>query len=512
MSSTTQEGRSVLARIFSSVSISQLLAIAVVLFVVQFIAKGIQRIYFHPLSKFPGPKLRAATRLQSHIEVWTGDKHRSFADLHRKYGHVVRVNPDELSFTDPNSWKDIYGHGTKGTPGTVPHKTWQRYGQSVNGSPNLILARDADHNRQRKIFTPAFSDRALKQQEPLFLKYTQQLVAKLKDSIAQESEKPFDMVKMYNFTTFDIMGDLTFGEPLHMLENAEYDPWVSIIFSSIKIASRISILMNYDNIWRIFKLISPKGSNKRRFEHFQYAVTRVTKRLEKGRDTEGVDLWDLVLGQKEGKGLTRDEMDSNASLFMIAGTETTATLLSGLTYKLLKNPACMEKVTEEVRSAFKTGDEMTMEALAALPYFGACIKEAFRLYPPVPLGLPRTTPEDGSTVCGQFIPPKTVCMIPQAAMYSHPDNFRNPHNFLPERWLGDPRFEDDQRQCLQPFSIGSRDCVGKNLAYHEMRLIMAKILYNFDLELNPESEGWEDQQTFILWEKKPLMCKLKAVN
>jgi cytochrome P450 len=91
----------------------------------------------------------------------------------------------------------------------------------VNGSPNLIQAREADHSRQRKIFTPAFSDRALKQQEPLFLKYIDQLVSKLKASIEQSPEKSIDMVRMYNFTTFDVMGDLTFGEPLHMLENAE---------------------------------------------------------------------------------------------------------------------------------------------------------------------------------------------------------------------------------------------------------------------------------------------------
>jgi cytochrome P450 len=170
--------------------------------------------------------------------VWTGTKHHALTALHRKYGHVVRVNHDELSWTDPNSWKDVgiasstihlrladhlqvYGHGTKGTPGTVPHKHWQRYGQTLNGEPNLIQARDVDHNRQRKIFTPAFSDRALKQQEPLFLKYTHQLVSKLKESIEENPEKSFDMVKMYNFTTFDIMGDLTFGEPLHMLEKAE---------------------------------------------------------------------------------------------------------------------------------------------------------------------------------------------------------------------------------------------------------------------------------------------------
>jgi cytochrome P450 len=115
----------------------------------------------------------------------------------------------------------IYGHGTKGTSGTPPHKYWFRYGKTINGEPNLIQAREEAHSRQRKIFTPAFSDRALKQQEPLFLKYTEKLVSKIKEGIEQNPNQKFDMVKLYNFTTFDIMGDLTFGEALHMLDNAE---------------------------------------------------------------------------------------------------------------------------------------------------------------------------------------------------------------------------------------------------------------------------------------------------
>jgi hypothetical protein len=51
-----------------------------------------------------------------------------------------------------------------------------------------------------------------------------------------------------------------------------------------------------------------------------------------------------------------------------------------------------------------------------------------------------------------------------------------------------------------------------SLAYHEMRLIMAKVLYAFDFEPGRKSEGWLEQDTFILWQKKPLMCKLKVVN
>ena len=165
----------------------------------------------------------------------------------------------------------------------------------------------------RRIFNPAFSDRALKQQEPLFTKYVNQLVQVVKEGIQQDANKKFDMVSLYNFTTFDVMGDLTFGEPLHMLDKNEYDPWVSIIFSSIKIATKLSIMTFYPLLSQVFKIAFGPMMFKKRVEHFNHSVERVTKRLEKGRSSEGVDLWDLVLNQQEGKGLSRGEMDANSS-------------------------------------------------------------------------------------------------------------------------------------------------------------------------------------------------------
>jgi cytochrome P450 len=326
----------------------------------------------------------------------------------------------------------------------------------------MLQARDESHTRQRKIFTPAFSDRALRQQEPLFLKYTDLLISKLKEGLQEDPKKEFDMVQMFSFTTFDVMGDLTFGEPLHMLDKNSWDPWVSIVFDGIKMGSKMSIIMNYPLIWKPFKAWKkPGASNAKRREHFKHSADRVSKRLEKGRDAEGVDLWDFVLNQKEGRGLSRDEMDSNASLFMMAGTETLATLVSGLTYYLLKSPDKLEKLVDEIRSAFATAEDMTMAGIAALPYLNACLKEALRMYPPVPLGLPRMTPEDGSTICGQFVPPGTTVAIPHYAMYTLEKNFKKPLDFIPERWLGDAEFEDDERNAVQPFSVGSRDCLGK---------------------------------------------------
>jgi averantin hydroxylase len=92
-------------------------------------------------------------------------------------------------------------------------------------------------------------------------------------------------------------------------------------------------------------------------------------------------------------------------------------------------------------------------------------------------------------------------------------NFHRADEFLPQRFLGDVEFADDNRAILQPFSVGLRNCVGRNLAYAEMRLILAKVLFNFDLELDEGKTGqWLDQKVFTLWEKKPLWVRVRSVE
>ena len=107
--------------------------------------------------------------------------------------------------------------------------------------------------------------------------------------------------------------------------------------------------------------------------------------------------------------------------------------------------------------------------------------------------------------------------VSQYAAYRLKANFHRPDDFIPERWLEghDPVFSRDAKAVVQPFSIGPRNCIGMNLAYAEMRLILAKVLWNFDLSLDEvkmkQQDGigdWFDQRVFILWEKKPLWVKL----
>jgi cytochrome P450 len=103
--------------------------------------------------------------------------------------------------------------------------------------------------------------------------------------------------------------------------------------------------------------------------------------------------------------------------------------------------------------------------------------------------------------------------VTHLATYRNPNNFREPYSFIPERWLpGNQDFATDKKHALQPFSLGPRGCLGKNMAYHEIRIIMSKVLWHFDIQLCPESEGWDQQQIFINWMKGPLYVQLKKID
>lgn len=111
--------------------------------------------------------------------------------------------------------------------------------------------------------------------------------------------------------------------------------------------------------------------------------------------------------------MSREELINTSELLIIAGSETTATLLSGLTYFLLKTPHTYAKVQEEVRSAFKSAEEITLTSTGQLPYLQACLEEALRMYPPVPIALPRRTKPEGAMISGHFVPGNVCTLLNQ---------------------------------------------------------------------------------------------------
>ena len=115
-------------------------------------------------------------------------------------------------------------------------------------------------------------------------------------------------------------------------------------------------------------------------------------------------------------------------------------------------------------------------------------------------------------IAGRFVPGRTSVSVSHWSCYHSADNFRDPDKFIPERWLGDESYGDDKKRALQPFSLGPRNCLGINLAYAEMRVILARLLWNFDIELCEESNNWvEGIKVFMIYQRPPLMVKLKPV-
>ena len=100
-------------------------------------------------------------------------------------------------------------------------------------------------------------------------------------------------------------------------------------------------------------------------------------------------------------------------------------------------------------------------------------------------------------------------------LFRDPQRFHESTSFLPQRWLPEAKepnspFVDDQRDAVQPFSVGPRSCIGKNLAWAEMRLVLARILWAFELEATERRVKWEELRTFIIVEKKPIEVRVRA--
>lgn len=207
--------------------------------------------------------------------------------------------------------------------------------------------------------------------------------------------------------------------------------------------------------------------------------------------------------------MTHDEIKATSATIVIAGSETSATLLGGAIYYLLKNPEWNSKLQQEVRATFTDESQITFASTSQLKILNAIIYETFRVYPPVPIALPRVTPKEGAVVLGTYIPPDITIGIPHYAAYRSSRNFKNSEKYAPERFLGDKEYAEDKRSVIQPFSVGPRNCIGQNLAWAEMRMILVRLTWHFDFEMLDESKDWEKQKVYTLWTKPSLMVKLK---
>ncbi|KAH7459247.1 hypothetical protein FOMA001_g20089 [Fusarium oxysporum f. sp. matthiolae] len=410
--------------------------------------------------------------------------------LHRQYGHIVRLAPNELSFSSLTSRDDIYGF--KAARKFLKSPLYEGF---VNGKePSLVGIKDPIlHGKKKRFLSHAFSAKALKSHEETINSYTDLFVQQA--GIHGGGSEGIDMTRWYNWFSFDVVGDLAFGESFNCLKDVKDHFWVSLVFAHSSSIVRKDVLRRFPLISKILELyVVPKEVSSARRNHYLYSAQRVKDRLDMRTDRK--DFMSYLLDAEDEDGLINlDFLTVSASTFVVAGSETTATALTGITYWLLKTPTALEKLVVDLQGRFDSYEDIRPDVVQDIPYLNACIEEGMRLFPPSPQALPRVSP--GAT---------TVVSSHPVVMNRDPNFFYLPNEFIPERWLS----KTDHLEASQPFLIGPRACIGRNLAYTEMRLLLAKLAFSFEMKIVNEDLDWDrDTNTSTFWDKPSLMVQFR---
>jgi len=338
--------------------------------------------------------------------MFRGDIHRRLQEFHDTYGPIVRLAPNEISFTDPEAWRDIYTN----RPGHLifeKNPLWFR--KSNPNDPDSIMCMDEEnHARFRKILVNAFSDKSLREHANLVVEpYINMFVTKLEEMIAPgPGPAAVNLVDWFNYLTFDMAGDLSFGESFGSVKNGKAHPWVAISNSFGKGPVLMTVVAHYPPFADLFKYLIPKSTLRRVLAHRNMTKEMVHKRL-----TQDTDRPDYVTTIKESKTetMTEPEIEANLGIVIFAASETTSTALAGILRSLVQDERVMQKLLGEIRGSFARESDITTQSVAKLDYLGAVINEGLRMCPPTAIGVPRVVPKGGDTVCNQWLPEGVSC-------------------------------------------------------------------------------------------------------
>ncbi|RFU31543.1 hypothetical protein B7463_g4834, partial [Scytalidium lignicola] len=483
-------------------SASSAIAVVTLCLFVWISAVGIYRLTFHPLARYPGPLLARLTAFYDTYHAWKGDRHLEFWRCHEKYGPVYRYGPNSLSFNTNTALKTIYGHRAnvqKSQFYSVFPPTKDTF--NTHSSINKMA-----HARKRRVLSHAFSDSALKTMEKYVLANIRLFCSKLEDkpspfggamekSLNTEGgwSSPRNMAKWCNYLTFDVMGDLCFGKAFEMLDREENRHVTDLLGN----AAHMHLIMGTNPLikeWGLNKILFRKIYNDR-MKYMAYSKAQATERSKIGLDTDRKDFFYYLLNARDpetGKGFTQAELWGESNLLIIAGSDTTSTALAGTLFYLTHYPEKQEKLSREILSTFQDVEEIVSGAtLTGCTYLRAVIDETMRLSPPVGALLPREVLSGGIDIDGLHIPAGSVVGTPHYAIHHNADYYPDPFNFKPERWIPDsePGVTRDSVDLVQsafcPFSIGSRGCIGKGLAYAELTETLARVIFQYEMRKAP---------------------------
>ncbi|TRX91612.1 hypothetical protein FHL15_007394 [Xylaria flabelliformis] len=432
----------------------QLLQGLAALAVVYYIALVAYRLWFHPLAAFPGPKLIAAsTWYETVCDLFYQDFPERLSKLHQRYGPIIRVAPNEIHINDADYYLEVFASAAK-------HRT--------DGIPSLGLGIDASlgstvghelHQMRRKPLEKFLARQNIRRIQSCIHGGIRTLDRKL--LAAKDTGVPVRLDHAFTSFTGDIIGEIACGESPELLNAPNFAP--ECVTQWVPAALIAAIFPNSTG----FKILQLLGATR---------VRKIAAEVEKGDSHErGSMFHQLLRSNIPDVEKHPDRLADEAVSFLGAGAYPTAATLIFTVYNILSHPEVEARLRNDLAGVMTDFDDHVPDFVDVekVEYLVACLKEGLRLLR-IFRRKGRVSIDKDLAYQQWTIPKGTPVTLSVYSLHMDPKVFPDPCKYDPERWLGD-RYNPQMDRNWNPFSKGSRICIGMHVAWAQMYLILATL-------------------------------------
>jgi cytochrome P450 len=425
---------------------------------------GVNRLFLHPLKAVPGPWSYAITSWRLAYDNLIGHTSRSVHNLHSKYGPVLRIGPNHVNFDSLTALKTIYGVGSRSNR-TSFYKMFEPYGQPTM----FTMSTSEDHAERKKFLVRAYAKTGIVKgsvAEMIESKVNQFL------SLFQSESDGAEMCHLLYCFTLDVSTAFVFARQLgtEALHGNQAHRALLYDLGRSRRGPRRSVagvlLTRLLQLLDIEQAVSFKQVRAWALGAFdRYRRMREEDKAPSDEVALIVELWNQR-EKREDSQLRDVDLASECADHLAAGVETTRNTLVFLIWALSlpENRHHQSKIRAEVvildSSDFNEHGLPTVDTANKLVFVNAVVKEALRLYAPLPQLQPRFFESD-MVIDGYFIPARTTVSMSPFTQHRNKGVFNGPYRFEPERWLSGVSTE--MQSWFWPFSNGSRACTGIQL-------------------------------------------------
>ncbi|CAO3635624.1 unnamed protein product [Cunninghamella blakesleeana] len=461
-----------------------------------YITKKLYNAYFGPLSHIPSPTYAKFFDIsRASLDNPSGTAFNGMHKLIDQYGEVMRFGPNTLIIADREMIKQILI-----TDNLQKGEIYDDLGK--NNVETLFSTRDKDlHKHLRRLISPAFSIKYLNSLEEFMHQILIDLVDKIDDTIAANpnGQAPFDIWKGFQCYSLDVVGSTMFNGSFNLIKN-ESHPVPDAIAYEMRFSAKL-----LNRPWLI-KLLNFGRRGKTIKSHpaiTKFMTEVIENRVKGGQKRNDIlqILLDTQLSEDPKDRLSDIEIITETILFLIAGSETTSNSLGFAIIELIRHPEALKKLQEEIDTIEFPDPSRPVfnhDQLKNLPYLNAVMNETFRTRSVPASGLDRICDKDVVLGGKLFVPKGTKIICSVYHTHLNEKYWPNASSFIPERWLEGGANANTSPNDLMNFSLGSRNCIGKQFALMEMRLVLATMMKLFDFTPIPEEMiASEDVRHFI---------------